>query len=298
MRKSLGEKRKQIADAEIDEIVRPTVPSRNTTPTPTIDRWCPAQVGARSSPTKGSGSCASPSNDPYESAGKSTTARLAKLRSTADRNRQLALMPRMTKRAPLHRPPLTSWRCRTYDHRKELTSDRTSTAAPTIKALPHLRRSRKATQRPDAIAPTRKATPDPTATCATTKTCHSRQHKSCTNPTRPPPRHTDLPHRRRHYLTDEVLPYVPDAWVDHSKTKIGYEIPLTRHFYTYTPPRPLARNRRRDQSHSKPKSKHLLAEVTRVSELGDSDRRLRPGGRGSSSVGLPTIRLRYRTREE
>ena len=42
------------------------------------------------------------------------------------------------------------------------------------------------------------------------------------------------------YLTDEVLPYVPDAWVDHSKTKIGYEIPLTRHFYTYTPPRPLA----------------------------------------------------------
>ena len=29
------------------------------------------------------------------------------------------------------------------------------------------------------------------------------------------------------------------AWVDHSKTKIGYEIPLTRHFYVYTPPRPL-----------------------------------------------------------
>ncbi|MFN3219830.1 MAG: N-6 DNA methylase [Acidimicrobiales bacterium] len=41
------------------------------------------------------------------------------------------------------------------------------------------------------------------------------------------------------YLDDEVLPYVPDAWVDHDKTKIGYEIPLTRHFYTYTPPRPL-----------------------------------------------------------
>lgn len=42
------------------------------------------------------------------------------------------------------------------------------------------------------------------------------------------------------YLDAEVLPYVPDAWVDHDKTKIGYEIPLTRHFYTYTPPRPLA----------------------------------------------------------
>ena len=42
------------------------------------------------------------------------------------------------------------------------------------------------------------------------------------------------------YVTAEVLPYVPDAWVDHTKTKLGYEIPLTRHFYTYTPPRPLA----------------------------------------------------------
>ena len=41
------------------------------------------------------------------------------------------------------------------------------------------------------------------------------------------------------YVEAEVRPYVPDAWVDHSKTKIGYEIPLTRHFYVYTPPRPL-----------------------------------------------------------
>ena len=42
------------------------------------------------------------------------------------------------------------------------------------------------------------------------------------------------------YLAAEVHPYVPDAWVDYDKTKIGYEIPLTRHFYKYTPPRPLA----------------------------------------------------------
>ena len=42
------------------------------------------------------------------------------------------------------------------------------------------------------------------------------------------------------YLRAEVHPYVADAWVDHDKTKIGYEIPLTRHFYKYTPPRPLA----------------------------------------------------------
>jgi type I restriction enzyme M protein len=41
------------------------------------------------------------------------------------------------------------------------------------------------------------------------------------------------------YVRDEVLPYVPDAWVDHTKTKIGYEIPFTRHFYKYVPPRPL-----------------------------------------------------------
>lgn len=42
------------------------------------------------------------------------------------------------------------------------------------------------------------------------------------------------------YMEAEVLPYLPDAWVDYSKTKIGYEIPFTRHFYVYEPPRPLA----------------------------------------------------------
>ena len=42
------------------------------------------------------------------------------------------------------------------------------------------------------------------------------------------------------YFAREVLPHVPDAWIDHDKTKIGYEIPFTRHFYVYTPPRPLA----------------------------------------------------------
>lgn len=37
----------------------------------------------------------------------------------------------------------------------------------------------------------------------------------------------------------EVLPYAPDAWIDHAKTKEGAEIPFTRHFYKYVPPRPL-----------------------------------------------------------
>ena len=39
------------------------------------------------------------------------------------------------------------------------------------------------------------------------------------------------------YFKREVLPYAPDAWIDKKKTKIGYEIPFTRYFYTYVPPR-------------------------------------------------------------
>jgi type I restriction enzyme M protein len=42
------------------------------------------------------------------------------------------------------------------------------------------------------------------------------------------------------YFAREVTPHVPDAWIDDSKTKVGYEIPFTRHFHVYTPPRPLA----------------------------------------------------------
>ena len=41
------------------------------------------------------------------------------------------------------------------------------------------------------------------------------------------------------FVKTEVLPHVPDVWIDYDKTKIGYEIPLTRYFYKYTPPRPL-----------------------------------------------------------
>jgi len=41
------------------------------------------------------------------------------------------------------------------------------------------------------------------------------------------------------YLESDIRPYAPEAWIDHSKTKIGYEIPFTRHFYEYVPPRPL-----------------------------------------------------------
>ena len=41
------------------------------------------------------------------------------------------------------------------------------------------------------------------------------------------------------YFNREVQPHVPDAWIDESKTKIGYEIPFTRNFYKYVSPRPL-----------------------------------------------------------
>jgi type I restriction enzyme M protein len=40
------------------------------------------------------------------------------------------------------------------------------------------------------------------------------------------------------YFAREVLPFALDAWIDHNKTKIGYEIPFTRYFYKYTPPQP------------------------------------------------------------
>lgn len=50
------------------------------------------------------------------------------------------------------------------------------------------------------------------------------------------PRKDDI----RAFFDREVRPHVPDAWVDESKTKDGYEIPFTRHFYEYTPLRSLA----------------------------------------------------------
>ncbi len=42
------------------------------------------------------------------------------------------------------------------------------------------------------------------------------------------------------YFKREVLPHAPDAWIDHEKTKVGYEVPFNRHFYVFEPPRPLA----------------------------------------------------------
>lgn len=41
------------------------------------------------------------------------------------------------------------------------------------------------------------------------------------------------------YFEQEVLPHAPDAWIDHDKTRVGYEVPFNRHFYVFEPPRPL-----------------------------------------------------------
>ena len=42
------------------------------------------------------------------------------------------------------------------------------------------------------------------------------------------------------YFKREVMPHVPDAWIDESKTKVGYEIPFNRQFYVFKPPRDLS----------------------------------------------------------
>ena len=68
------------------------------------------------------------------------------------------------------------------------------------------------------------------------------------------------------YFKREVLPHVPDAWIDETKTKVGYEIPLNRHFYRYEPPRPL-HVIEADIKHLEHEIMHLLSEVTGSSEV-------------------------------
>lgn len=55
-----------------------------------------------------------------------------------------------------------------------------------------------------------------------------------------PKTHEALIETVKAYFDAEVKPHVDDAWIDWDKTKTGYEIPFTRHFYTYEPPRALA----------------------------------------------------------
>ncbi|MGI6319973.1 MAG: type I restriction-modification system subunit M [Bacteroidales bacterium] len=50
-----------------------------------------------------------------------------------------------------------------------------------------------------------------------------------------------VPQTIEEYFEEEVLPHLPEAWIDHSKTKIGYEINFTKYFYEFKPLRPLAK---------------------------------------------------------
>ena len=63
------------------------------------------------------------------------------------------------------------------------------------------------------------------------------------------------------YFKREVLPHVPDAWIDRSKDRVGYAINFNRHFYRYTPPRPLAEIDA-DLKRSEARIVRLLKEVT------------------------------------
>ncbi len=57
------------------------------------------------------------------------------------------------------------------------------------------------------------------------------------------------------YFAREVLPHVPDAWIDYGKTKVGYEINFTKYFYKYKPLRSLAEIRAAILKNSKTKRK-------------------------------------------
>ena len=63
------------------------------------------------------------------------------------------------------------------------------------------------------------------------------------------------------YFQREVRPYVPDAWVDYNKSKVGYEVNFNRHFYKYIPPRSLEQIDA-ELKQAEEKISKLLSEVT------------------------------------
>ena len=120
-----------------------------------------------------------------------------------------------------------------------------------------------AVQDPDApVITNRKGEPEPDPTFATRRTSR------CPRPvTRYEPDATgrlasaDYVDAVDHHLTTEVHPYVPDAWIDHTKTKIGYEIPSPATSTPTSHPAPSPRSTPRS-SNSKPEIQDLLREVT------------------------------------
>lgn len=73
----------------------------------------------------------------------------------------------------------------------------------------------------------------------TAELCRDRQGRPEPDPELRDYENVPLKEEVAEYMAREVLPHVPDAFVDESKTKVGYEINFNRYFYEYTPPRPL-----------------------------------------------------------
>ena len=73
----------------------------------------------------------------------------------------------------------------------------------------------------------------------TAEICHDRHGSPELDPELRDTESVPLKESIQAYFEREVLPHVPDAWIDEDKTRVGYEIPLNRHFYQYEPPRPL-----------------------------------------------------------
>ena len=63
------------------------------------------------------------------------------------------------------------------------------------------------------------------------------------------------------YFEREVISYVPDSWMDRTRDRVGYEINFNRHFYDYTPPRPL-RDIEDEMKQAEDRIIQLLREVT------------------------------------
>lgn len=94
--------------------------------------------------------------------------------------------------------------------------------------------------------------------------CHDSKGRPEVNPDLRDTEDVPLAEDIQTYFEREVVPHVPDAWIDIEKTKIGYEIPFTRHFYKFVPPRSLEEIDRDVESVTK-EMLALLGEITHAS---------------------------------
>ncbi len=228
MRKSLGEKRKEIS-ADADRRDHPALRRRSR-----------RTRRSRSSPTRRSASSGSPSSGRCGCAGRSPSETLDAARGEQG-----------VREARPSRPGARSTSA--CDERWHgLSTDATARKrSPRSRAL--ARQLGKADREGDPrtplavrdptrrSSPTARASQSRTPTCATTRTSRCPRCRSVARPTRPSgsPRSSTAPPSRTTW-PPRCCRTCPTPGSTTTKTKIGYEIPLTRHFYKYVPPRPLA----------------------------------------------------------